>query len=86
LLVGNKADLAQRRVVTVAETESFAKHHHIQYMETSAKMGANIREAFVKVTAAILGRKPGAAIDAGARETPVLVTGTNTQPEEKTCC
>jgi small GTP-binding protein len=86
MLVGNKADLAHRRVVTVAEAESFAKHHHIQYMETSAKMGANIREAFVKVTAAILGKKPGAAIDAGVRDPPILVTGTNATQQDKVCC
>jgi hypothetical protein len=87
MLIGNKANLAHRRVVTVAEAESFAKHHHIQYMETSAKMGANIREAFVKVTAAILGKKTGAPIDSGVRETPLLVAGPNAPPTDNgRCC
>jgi small GTP-binding protein len=87
-LIGNKADLASRRVVTVAEAERFAGHHHIMYMETSAKLGANIREAFVKVTAAILGKKSGQAPPTPtANQSPLLPTAPPTGAEpEKSCC
>ena len=51
-LIGNKADMSHRRVVSVAEAEQFASRHHIKYLETSAKLGANVRECFVQVTAA----------------------------------
>jgi small GTP-binding protein len=53
-LVGNKSDLADGRVVTLSEAEEFAEHHRIQYLETSAKAGANVREAFVRIAALIL--------------------------------
>jgi small GTP-binding protein len=89
LLIANKADLASRRVVTVAEAERFAAHHRIMYMETSAKLGANVREAFVKVTAAILGKKPGQAPPSQvAKQSPLLATAmpTGAEPESKSCC
>jgi small GTP-binding protein len=59
-LIGNKSDLNPQRIVSVAEAEQFANQHHLQYLETSAKMAANVREAFVKVATAILakGAKP----------------------------
>lgn len=49
LLVGNKLDLEEKRVVTLAEAEQFAQHHQITYIETSASNGTNIREAFISV-------------------------------------
>ncbi|KAK8885023.1 hypothetical protein M9Y10_044151 [Tritrichomonas musculus] len=47
LLVGNKVDLEEKRVVNLAEAEQFAQHHQITYIETSACEGTNVREAFV---------------------------------------
>jgi small GTP-binding protein len=55
-LIGNKSDLADRRLVTLSEAEAFAEHHRVQYLETSAKAGANVREAFVRIAAVILER------------------------------
>lgn len=59
-LIGNKADLASQRAVTLTEAEAFASHQHMQYLETSAKGGDNVREAFVRVASDILskGLKP----------------------------
>ena len=56
MLVANKADLedAGRRVVTREEGEQLAKEHNIQYIETSAKTGLNVEEAFVSVSEKIL--------------------------------
>jgi small GTP-binding protein len=53
LLVGNKADLEENRVVTVAEAEQYANHHQLKYLETSALSGANVREAFLQVATEI---------------------------------
>jgi small GTP-binding protein len=50
VLVGNKADLAERREVSAAEAEQFATLHDITYVETSAVDGTNIDRAFVKAT------------------------------------
>ncbi|OHS97216.1 Ras-related protein Rab-4B [Tritrichomonas foetus] len=53
ILIGNKADLADNRVVTLAEAEQFAQHHQLNYLETSAQNGENINEAFTKVATQI---------------------------------
>jgi small GTP-binding protein len=55
-LIGNKSDLGARRVVTMVEAESFARQHQMGYMEASAKLGENVRDAFVRVAAAIMNR------------------------------
>jgi Ras-related protein Rab-11A len=46
LLVGNKSDLSESRVVSDREGLDFAKAHHISFMETSAKEAAHVNEAF----------------------------------------
>lgn len=46
VLIGNKSDQSERRQVSEAEIESFAKKHNIEFFfETSAKTGENINEA-----------------------------------------
>jgi small GTP-binding protein len=88
-LIGNKSDLTEERVVSVSEAESFAEHHRIQYLETSAKMGANVGEAFVRVAALILqkGIRPA---DPAATPDPLLGgvggLGTQQQPAQGGCC
>ncbi|EAX96787.1 Ras family protein [Trichomonas vaginalis G3] len=52
LLVGNKADIADK-VVTTAEAEAFSKRHGLEYLETSAKDGVNINDTFVRLARAI---------------------------------
>lgn len=53
LLIGNKSDLSSSRVVTVSEAEKFASHHQIQYLETSARAGDNVKDAFLRVATQI---------------------------------
>jgi small GTP-binding protein len=53
-LIGNKADMKSHRVVNLAEAESFASHQHMQYLETSARLGENVKEAFVRVATSIM--------------------------------
>jgi small GTP-binding protein len=48
LLVGNKSDLEEREV-TESELTAFADRHHLDYMETSALLGVNITESFLRV-------------------------------------
>jgi small GTP-binding protein len=58
LLIGNKGDLNQNRVVTLAEAEQFAEHHQLTYLETSALTGSNVQEAFTKVATQIYRKGP----------------------------
>lgn len=54
MLVGNKSDIADQRVISLYEAENFAQSRNIRYIETSAKTGQNIREAFTRVAAEVV--------------------------------
>ena len=46
VLVGNKTDQEKIRAVSQEEAQKFARLHHMEYIETSAKTGQNVDEAF----------------------------------------
>jgi small GTP-binding protein len=71
-LIGNKSDLSARRVVTMVEAEAFAKQHQMGYMETSAKIGENVREAFVHVAATIMNKGLKTIHQPGPKPKPLL--------------
>jgi small GTP-binding protein len=52
-LIGNKSDLTDERAVTATEAEAFAQLHQLTYLETSARGGNNVQEAFQKTAGAI---------------------------------
>jgi len=56
LLVGNKVDLVDEKVVDAAVAEEFAKSHDIPWMETSAKNATNVEECFIKMARDIKNR------------------------------
>ncbi|XP_065199476.1 ras-related protein Rab-4B-like [Planococcus citri] len=47
LLVGNKKDLENEREVSILEAEQYARENELIYLETSAKSGENVEEAFL---------------------------------------
>jgi small GTP-binding protein len=77
ILVGNKSDLASSRAVTMAEAEEFAQHYHIMYIETSAKSGDNVREAFLRCATQVYRKSPK------AKPTPQVAPATD---RRKGCC
>jgi len=54
LLVGNKADLTDKRKVTFEEGAELAKQYKIDFIETSAKNSVNIDIAFQNLSKIIL--------------------------------
>ena len=46
ILVGNKIDLKDQRVVSLKQGEELAQKLNLSYIETSAKTGENINDAF----------------------------------------
>ncbi|KAJ5080743.1 ras-like protein rasb [Anaeramoeba ignava] len=56
VLVGNKIDLKNRRVVSIAEGKNLAKSFHCPYIETSAKTNLNVEEAFHEIVRVIRGQ------------------------------
>ena len=56
LLVGNKCDLEETRVVEHATAKAFADEIGIPYIETSAKNATNVEEAFMTMAGEIKNR------------------------------
>ncbi|CAH8618445.1 unnamed protein product [Schistosoma intercalatum] len=55
-LVGNKCDLDARREVKQEEAEAFARENNLLFLETSAKTGVNVEQAFSTTARAIYER------------------------------
>ena len=49
MIVGNKTDIEDNRVVTKDEGQMFAKENNALYMETSSKLGTNTFEIFMEI-------------------------------------
>jgi len=47
LLVGNKSDLASKRVVSTGTGKEFADQFQLPFIEASAKDGSNVKQAFM---------------------------------------
>jgi|TARA_B110000285_G_C14857303_1_gene482845 small GTP-binding protein len=46
ILLGNKADMTEQKVITKEMGEAVARENNMKFFETSAKSGLNITEAF----------------------------------------
>ncbi len=55
VLVGNKTDLPDKRQVTSDEGDKKAKEYGVLFIETSAKAGANVKQLFKRIAAALPG-------------------------------
>ncbi|GAA5804873.1 ras family-domain-containing protein [Helicostylum pulchrum] len=55
VLVGNKTDLNDKREVTLEEGEKKANDCHVMFIETSAKLGHNVKTLFRRIAQALPG-------------------------------
>lgn len=55
VLVGNKTDLNDKREVTTAQGEEEAKKNNLMFIETSAKVGHNVKQLFRRIAQALPG-------------------------------
>ena len=81
LLIGNKCDNLHISVTT-EEGKLFAEKNNIDFIETSAKTGANIDEAFKKLTSELL----KTSLDTKLVSSPKIIIPTNTIKVNKKCC
>lgn len=66
MLLGNKCDINGQRNVSTEEAKSFAEQHTIRFLETSAKSGYNVEQAFMQLAFDIKGKMEKKLINNGA--------------------
>lgn len=75
VLVGNKADLSDKRQVTLEEATAKSTELNVMFMETSAKAGHNVKSLFKKIAMSLPGmEKEGAAAAEGANQSTSQLT------------
>jgi len=57
VLVGNKSDLENKRMVSTEQGREFAKKYNIDFFETSPKESININDVFVSTTQNFISRQ-----------------------------
>ena len=57
MILGNKCDMEERRVIPTERGEAIAREHGIRFLETSAKANINIENVFLQLAQAILDKQ-----------------------------
>jgi GTPase SAR1 family protein len=84
VLVGNKADLEEKRAVSSAEGEEVAKSMNALYFETSAKTATNVDVVFMAEAQQML--KIGIEKEAKRQSIVKIQEVANQSTEKKGCC
>jgi len=66
MLVGNKKDLEDQRDVTYEEANKFAEENGLLFIESSAKTGDHVEEAFLQTASKIFKRIQDGNVDLNA--------------------
>ena len=84
LLVGNKADLTEKRAVTTEEGQALANQFGVTFVETSAKENTNVEEIFAKMAEAM--NKKAGTFAGAAGEGAVPLKRSQPIQEKSGCC
>jgi len=86
MLVGNKTDLADRRQVSVEEGEAKASEEKILFIETSAKVGFNVKQLFRRLASALPGAKGNVAPGTGLVDIKLTMNSSREGDVAKSSC
>ncbi|KAJ4748660.1 Ras-related protein Rab-1A [Rhynchospora pubera] len=86
LLVGNKCDLVDSKVVATETAEAFADSLGIPFLETSAKESINVEKAFLTMSAEIKRRFASQPTGDKKPTTTVQIKGQPLQQKSSSCC
>ena len=85
LIVGNKADLEEKRVIPTDVAVQYAEELGVTFLEASAKNSKNVSEAFVQLAEEIKNRVgPPAGVEEGMEEFQIEV-GEKIRKSERCC-
>jgi Ras-related protein Rab-6A len=84
VLVGNKTDLNDKREVTTQQGEEEAKKNNLMFVETSAKLGHNVKNLFKRIAQALPGME-GSDTATQASSQMIDVKTNQSQPSQEGC-
>lgn len=84
MLVGNKVDLDDRRVVSTSTAKEYADGLTIPFFETSAKTGVDTEKAFARLTEEVMRQQHGGWN--GSTSNVIKADFSHTTKERKECC
>ncbi|OAX33515.1 GTP binding protein [Rhizopogon vinicolor AM-OR11-026] len=85
VLVGNKADLSEKRQVTIEEATAKSTQMNIMFIETSAKAGLNVKSLFTKIALSLPGLDKDGQADAKNIQIDVTTQQAAAVPEASQC-
>lgn len=86
LLVGNKSDLSDKKVVDSQTAKAFADEIGIPFLETSAKNSTNVEQAFMTMAAEIKNRMASQPVVNANASTVRPGEGRAINPNKSNCC
>ena len=86
LLVGNKCDLTDKKVVDYAVAKEFADSRGIPFIETSAAESTNVEQAFILMSKQIKAQMASQPTNNAAGKPSVNLSGTAVNTNEGGCC
>lgn len=85
LLVGNKID-CQNRVVSASDAEDLGKRMGMGYIETSAKTGVAVSDAYLKLVETIIEKKTNQIGSSQPSKPPIRIGDSDELREKTKCC
>ena len=88
LLIGNKLDLKDERIVAIDVAKQFAEKNNLKYIETSAKDGTNINESFQAIIDLLFDGKSSEEIlnEFAKQDSPLLTVDDSMKVKKKKLC
>lgn len=80
VLVGNKTDLNDKREVTTQQGEEEAKKNNLMFVETSAKLGHNVKQLFRRIAQALPGMEGTDAAAQASSQSECQAVGRRRRP------
>lgn len=86
LLVGNKSDMTEKKVVEYTVAKEFSDGLNIPFLETSAKSATNVEQAFLTMARQIKERMGNASVAGQGKSTVKINQGQNLSGQSSSSC